>query len=327
MIALFRTTLILTLLVSAQAWAGDYMWEEKFSRTLPLAEKNDPEAQYDVGVMYLRGRGVSLNTGMAYQWLKKAALQSHHKAQYKLAMMYLDGTGTGQSSTESAKWLKKSAQSGYPPAQYQLGKLYEKGKGVGRDHEEAVKWYTLAADRDYQKAQQALATLKQNYVPAAPAPVVASAPKATPKAATKKARKQSVSLANGRELLLKGHWQNKSRPALQLPSERNKCTLQNSTIVCLSKNLKRQVGVAIVTFQKKSTINSFARNGQFSLEESDILLSAVAANLDASAEELKKVESIKMGARDHHKMTCKFNSDKKVSCTDEDADTVSFTRR
>lgn len=316
----FRITLLLSLLLSAQVWAMDYMWEEKFSKTLPLAEKNDPAAQYDIGVMYLRGRGVSIDNSKAIQWLKKAANQSHHKAQYKLATMYLEGAGTGQNNTEAAKWLKKSAQSGYPPAQFQLGKLYEHGKGVSRDRQEAVKWYTLAADRDYQKARQALTKLKQNYVPAAPAPTpVASAPKKT--------RQASVSLANSRELLLKGKWLNKSRPALHLPSARNKCTIQNSSIICLSENLKRQEGIAIVTFQKKSTINSFARNGQFNLVENDILLSAVAADFDPSDEELKKVEAIKMGKQGSHKLSCKFTSEKRVSCDGKDSHPLLFTRR
>lgn len=45
------------------------------------AEQGNPDAQYNVGMMYLRGEGVAGNRQEAIKWIGKAAEQGYKRAQ------------------------------------------------------------------------------------------------------------------------------------------------------------------------------------------------------------------------------------------------------
>jgi hypothetical protein len=68
---------------------GDF--ETAYSILLPLGESGDPEAQYNIGVMYLRGDGVVQDRETAIRWYELAGHQGHIDAQYNLGRMYLMG--------------------------------------------------------------------------------------------------------------------------------------------------------------------------------------------------------------------------------------------
>ncbi|TIT48383.1 MAG: sel1 repeat family protein, partial [Mesorhizobium sp.] len=53
-------------------------WYEK------AAQKNDGKAQFNLGVMYLKGVGVEENTELAIQWLKRSAAQGYDGAEEAL---------------------------------------------------------------------------------------------------------------------------------------------------------------------------------------------------------------------------------------------------
>jgi len=61
---------------------GDYTtaWRE----WKPLADRGDAEAQYNIGLMYLRGDGVSQDLQEAKNWLERAASNGHQKALWEL---------------------------------------------------------------------------------------------------------------------------------------------------------------------------------------------------------------------------------------------------
>src|SRR6185503_15918788 len=59
----------------------------------PLAEENDPEAQFYLGVMYAKGRGVPQDYQKAVQWYQRSAEQGFAKAMSNLAAMYSRGKG------------------------------------------------------------------------------------------------------------------------------------------------------------------------------------------------------------------------------------------
>ncbi len=62
---------------------GDYA--TAFKLWLPLAEKGNAEAQYDIGVMYYEGRGVPRDYVyvFAYRWFNRAAAQGNSKAAHR----------------------------------------------------------------------------------------------------------------------------------------------------------------------------------------------------------------------------------------------------
>ena len=95
--------------------------------------------------MYYFGEGVSRDPVQAAAWFKKAAEQGHPDAQFNLGIIYLKGEGVAPNLTESVVWLKKAADQGEATAQFNLGMLYSSGRGVPKDPVEAYKWADLAA--------------------------------------------------------------------------------------------------------------------------------------------------------------------------------------
>jgi len=125
--------------------------KKKFTAALKRAESGDSKAQYDIGMMYLKGRGVEQDAPRARQWLEKAAAQSHEKAVTRLAILLLKGEG-GASDYNRAHELLDSISDSSALAQYYLGELYASGKGVSTDYETAVEWYRKAAENGFSMA-------------------------------------------------------------------------------------------------------------------------------------------------------------------------------
>jgi hypothetical protein len=67
-------------------------------------------------------------------------------AQYQLGRMYLDGVGGGKEPRQAARWLQLSANKGQYQAQAVLGALLFKGDGVPRQAARGLMWLTLASD-------------------------------------------------------------------------------------------------------------------------------------------------------------------------------------
>ena len=53
-----------------------------------MAEKGNPEAQYNVGWNYFHGEGVPQDNKEALKWYRLAAEQGHAKAQFNLGGRY-----------------------------------------------------------------------------------------------------------------------------------------------------------------------------------------------------------------------------------------------
>src|SRR2546425_1106147 len=109
------------------------------------ATPEDAEAQFNLGVMYHEGRGVSQDDAEAAKWYRQAAAQGHAGAQYSLGVMYYYGQGVPQDYAEALKWYRQAAAQGYAGAQSELGVMYHNGQGVSQDDTEALKWYRQAA--------------------------------------------------------------------------------------------------------------------------------------------------------------------------------------
>ncbi len=87
----------------------------------PLAEQGNANAQFFLGVMYDKGRGVPQDDAEAVKWYRKAAEQGVAEAQYNLGLMYDDGQGVGLSFgvallMQAHMWFDLAA-SGYAPGE------------------------------------------------------------------------------------------------------------------------------------------------------------------------------------------------------------------
>jgi len=140
--AMKRVTAFAVLLVvlAAPAWAG---WDEGVAaydrgdyatalRELRvLAEQGHAGAQFNLGVMYGNGQGVTQDYVQAVKWYRKAAEQGDADAQFNLALMYDNGQGVPQDYVQAHMWLNLAA-AGLPP---------------GEDRDSAVKNRDIVAKR------------------------------------------------------------------------------------------------------------------------------------------------------------------------------------
>jgi hypothetical protein len=124
---------------------GDYT--AALGAWLPLAERGDMDAQFNLGAMYQAGRGVRRDYPEAAKWYRKAAESGHAAAQFRLGDMYQQGLGLPQDDDEAFAWYHKAAEQGHAFAQYNLGLMYQRGQGAPQDFVQAYKWLYLAAAR------------------------------------------------------------------------------------------------------------------------------------------------------------------------------------
>ena len=66
-------------------------------------------------------------------------------AQFNLGLLYLDGKGVPKSYDEAAKWFQRAADQGQVEAQHNLGALYAMGEGVKKNNVQAYKWFSVCA--------------------------------------------------------------------------------------------------------------------------------------------------------------------------------------
>lgn len=141
--------------------------EAAFKEFMPLAAKGDARAQFELGFMYERGKGVPQDYKESLSWFRKSAAQGNASAQFHLGQRYDVGNGVPQDYAEAASWYRKSAEQGGTLAQVHLGFLYELGQGVPADMVQAYKWYSLAASSgnaiasQKKKAAEAMMTPKE----------------------------------------------------------------------------------------------------------------------------------------------------------------------
>jgi hypothetical protein len=89
---------------------GDYVGAAKEWR--PLAETGDPEAQFNLGLLYLDGHGVPQSTAEAANWFRRAAEQDYTQAQHNLGAMYGSGQGVKRDYVQAYKWMNLCAAKG-----------------------------------------------------------------------------------------------------------------------------------------------------------------------------------------------------------------------
>ena len=78
----------------------------------PLAEQGDAKAQYGLGVLDAKGRGVPRNYAKAVKWFYKAAEQGYAKAQNNLGVMYEKGWGVTKDYVQAHMWFHLAAMGG-----------------------------------------------------------------------------------------------------------------------------------------------------------------------------------------------------------------------
>lgn len=126
----------------------------KTSKTYTVKE------QYEIGSsFYEKG-----NYQEAIKWYTKAAENGYPDAQSELGFMYLNGEGVVVNRTEAVKWLSKAGEKGDAMAQQALGYMYKNGDGVIKSDLEAQKWYSKAAPQFYELSRKMMKSGNQQCV-------------------------------------------------------------------------------------------------------------------------------------------------------------------
>ena len=106
--------------------------------------RRNTHGQYNLGMVYEHGRGVTQDYAQAVKWYRLAAEQGLADAQYRLGSMYDEGRGVKQDYAEAAIWYRVAADKGHEDAQYNIAFAYEIGRGVTQNLALAYMWYAVA---------------------------------------------------------------------------------------------------------------------------------------------------------------------------------------
>ena len=105
-------------------------------------------------------------TSKALRLIRPLANDGNATAQFNLGVIYLTGRGVQQDYSAAALWFRKAAEQGYALAQSNLGTLYRDGQGVAQDDVRAHMWFSLAAARGQQIAVKTLEMAERKMTPA-----------------------------------------------------------------------------------------------------------------------------------------------------------------
>jgi TPR repeat protein len=133
--------------------SGDYA--TAFKEFNPLAEQGHGEAQYNLGMMYNDGQGVTQDYETAFKWFKLAA--EHNRAVKP---------GASEGAVKAQEAVFKYMQDLYiNRAMYNLGAMYNNGDGVDRDFVRAYMWMKIAASQGNENAVLGRDMIQTNMTP------------------------------------------------------------------------------------------------------------------------------------------------------------------
>ncbi len=123
---------------------------------LATTEDGDRDTQYRLGAALFRDyqeQDSQAALDAALQWLTKAAEQGHPRAQFQLGEINEKGRGVIQDYMAAIEWFRQAAEQGDAESMFRLGRMYQTGRGVRKDSVEAYVWLNLAGSRGETRAE------------------------------------------------------------------------------------------------------------------------------------------------------------------------------
>ncbi len=146
------------------ALIGDF--ETALKNWAPLAKGGNAFAQYNLGLMYDKGKGVQQSYKKAQRWYTLAAKQGNAFAQSNLGFMYDIGEGVPKDDNTAVQWYTLAAKQGNAVAQINLGMKYAKGQGVLKNNVRAYMWLNIAVIFGEEKAIEIIDKIAKLMSPA-----------------------------------------------------------------------------------------------------------------------------------------------------------------
>ena len=126
------------------------------ARYFHAASRSDPLATYNLGLLYLLGRGVEQNETAAMAYMRQAVAKQRIPQAY--VRIGLDHYRRKEIS-EARRWFREAAQDNDPVGAYYVGRMLVEDK---RDYREAMSWLDKAAGRRNADAARLIAYLYEN---------------------------------------------------------------------------------------------------------------------------------------------------------------------
>lgn len=139
----------------ARYYEAEKNYAQAFLLHQDLALRGLADSQRRLGLLYVDGRGVSQNTGIAIQWLRIAAAQGDAIAHLSLGLIYLgELPHTSRDVSQAVQWIQSSAYMGNAQAQDALARLYATGEGLPKNLNLAMHWANKSLDSGYGPAKE-----------------------------------------------------------------------------------------------------------------------------------------------------------------------------
>ena len=74
------------------------------------------QAQFNLGLCFSKGCGVTTDYVQAFNWCKKSAVQGFADAECFVGLCYFSGEGVARDLKETLEWLKKAVRQGHKGA-------------------------------------------------------------------------------------------------------------------------------------------------------------------------------------------------------------------
>jgi hypothetical protein len=130
--------------------------KEDIQRLLHWVERGKTWAQIILAGRYFDGKGILQSYAKAAELLMQAAtVGADPDAQFNLALLYENGHGVEQSYECAADWYEMAIVSGngiYPRAWFNIGVLYDCGDGFDQSFEKSRQCFTVAAAQGHSAA-------------------------------------------------------------------------------------------------------------------------------------------------------------------------------
>ena len=119
------------------------------------ALKDDPYAQYALGLMNYRGDIGRPDYTEAAKWFQKAAKANHSGAIYYIGLLYFNGHGLHYDQFRATRYFKRAlaADPTNGDAAYLIGAQYFHGRGARQNFVEAARYFEMAAKTNHHAAQ------------------------------------------------------------------------------------------------------------------------------------------------------------------------------
>ncbi|CAO3594527.1 unnamed protein product [Absidia cylindrospora] len=121
---------------------------EYFRKGTAVDSGGNPQCHFMLGVYYSSGLGTTSkepDQTKAFKHFQKAAIKGLPEAQYNVGLRFLKGHGVEQNMFNAAEFFTMAATQGFQLAQANLASMYVEGRGVKKDTEQATQWFMKAA--------------------------------------------------------------------------------------------------------------------------------------------------------------------------------------